>query len=511
MPRVNVQGVGVVNFPDDMTEQQIADAIESELQKQPSRQSAAQAEQPSGNFGSPAFGVGAGLAQKAGSILYGAGELASKIPGVSRLAEAFGADPEYARFEAAPPDALDPKGLAQNVGYLAGGIAAAAVPVGKVGAVAKAANMGRLARGAALAGTDAGVAAVETGGDVDAIKQAGLTGIALEVAAPGAGKAIGATSSALKKWAVSQYAKALHPSSLAEKAIAKELAPQLMDRGVYAMTKDQLEAKAVDRLDGLRAALDTAWNQVPQGTGKSLRGLWNDIDSVIKDRYQIAGKPIDRLAGQATKELTDLKKDLRDFATIIQGGNKKVTAFVEWDRLRKARQWFDEIVSEAGGFNPEVANSVADRTALGARRTVGNIIRKHINADLPDIGALNEEIHIFKGVADLLEKATTRDLKQNAMAGGVGAVYGLTTGSGDGWSRTKRAIGYAAITGGLRGLVTSTGWRMVSAHAKNNLADAIANTDPDAIRGAMHAASVELARWRSEQREQSIMDSAMTK
>jgi hypothetical protein len=31
MPRVNIEGVGVVNFPDNMTQDQIANAIETEL------------------------------------------------------------------------------------------------------------------------------------------------------------------------------------------------------------------------------------------------------------------------------------------------------------------------------------------------------------------------------------------------------------------------------------------------------------------------------------------------
>lgn len=161
-------------------------------------------EEPSGGFGNPAFNLGAGVAKGIGSTVYGLGKLASNIPGVSRLSQALGADPEYANFETEKPDALTPQGTAQNIGFAGEQLAEFFLPgsaVSKIGKVGSLATKGQKVIGAvknigAQALSDAGVSAAQ-GGDplASGIMSAGVGGT---LGAVGAGYRAGKAAAGMK-------------------------------------------------------------------------------------------------------------------------------------------------------------------------------------------------------------------------------------------------------------------------------------------------------------------------
>lgn len=126
-------------------------------------------------------GTSTGLLKRAGSTIYGAGQLFSKIPGIPSIAEAFGADPEFAEFRGEDPEELVPRNKLEKFGGFLTDVGLSFIPGGLVEKSIRATKGLSTARriGEAMwreALSSAGTAAVQTGGDVGASAAAGLTG-----------------------------------------------------------------------------------------------------------------------------------------------------------------------------------------------------------------------------------------------------------------------------------------------------------------------------------------------
>lgn len=135
-----------------------------------------------------------GAAKGLGSTVYGLGALASKIPGVSEVAEAFGASPEYAKFEQPKPEALKPKGVGQQAGFLGEQLAEFFVPAAKIGNVAKGTKLLSSTRALNIGKNALADAAVTTAqsGDVDSFLGAGAGSAGIQAGMGVVGKGLGA-------------------------------------------------------------------------------------------------------------------------------------------------------------------------------------------------------------------------------------------------------------------------------------------------------------------------------
>jgi Transglycosylase SLT domain len=442
-------------------------------------------------------GMGVGALKGAGHTATTLGGLVQQIPGVTAATDwLYGAPPGFSERAMQTMKAeTAPTTPAEKVGYGIEQVAETLLPtsaINKARAVATAATAPRLAPyvgktlatllpGAAVEGAaSAGIAAAQ-GGDPK-------TAAALGAAIPVVGKAVGATAGRLEQTAGKRVMQALGPTSQRFKAIAERLTPQILKRGLGG-SRESLLAHARDMLGKTDVLLDAEKARVGQ-QGANSQQVWQALeDAKSAFRTQVPNPATGAMQTVVFDErtinhLSNLQQVIRDL-----GPSPTV------EQLTALRKVWDNVVSLAGGFEHRAPGQIGlplgEASEAWAKREGAGAIRKLLSADFPDLGALNREWSFWKGLKDVLHQTVRRTKPHELglgqrLAGGAYRVGGMALGAAVG----SKVPGLGPWLGGAAGqmvgaevqkILSSPGYRFLSARARYNLAEAMMNGDTQAI------------------------------
>jgi len=270
----------------------------------------------------------------------------------------------------------------------------------------------------------------------------------------------------LEKSAEAQLEKVLAPTKEKFKAKTQQVLPRLKKEVQVAATRESLLKKFEAKLEQTGQRLESFIE------GEGIKG--NTKKSKIIDTLNEAKKEFEIDGVQV--EPTKIK--------VIDGLIEVLDQFpdeIPNTKLRNLRQIWDKSVSKAGRFDsaktPEVLAEV------DFKKMVTNDIRETLARSNPKLADINKDYSYYKNVVDVLGETTKRKTGQATPLGqraaqAVGFVSFLPGGIGEAF------LGSAALKG-LVSAMNSTGWRTVSAKAKNSLADAIAVGDKVAAKKAI--------------------------
>lgn len=257
-------------------------------------------------------------------------------------------------------------------------------------------------------------------------------------------------AAALKTSAEESIQKALGATTLANKATAASLAPEILARPfseTSALSRTGLEAKAAEA----KAIVGEGYNQM--GPLKGSTPTQPIVDALEKEKAQfMAGGKVVDVAGH--NQVTAIQKLVTDYGDTIDN-----------QTLREVRQIFDKQVARSkGGF----ALPPDEGTALDVKRSASNVFRKTLGKENPDFDALNKQYTFWSNLEKVIGDTNKRTAPQTGFTKDVATLAGAASGHG------VVNIALKAMTfRWLSSAVKSTGWRLTSARIKNSIADSL--------------------------------------
>jgi hypothetical protein len=336
---------------------------------------------------------------------------------------------------------------------------------------AKALNLG--ARMGLEAASAAGVTGLQTGGDPEAMRQAALTAGVTTGALGAATEGLTKLAPALKESALAQYGRVLQPTKEGTKFLSKtEVVPGLLERQVAAASLKTLEGKAAAQVQKWGQTIEDAYTNLPAGSAADLNFVTQRLDT-MGEEFTILNTstgelvPMGPQAKTALKNIDRLKQSLTDIA---QPNPQTGALEVPVDRVRKLRQYFDNIAAKAGRYE---GKTLADQSAAEAHGLAADAIREELAQQFPDIAKINKEFSFWKDAQKVVDETVLRRTGQakplgRKLMGAAGTGAGFVTGGIPG------AIVGRKVMDTLEQLTTSTAWGTVSAVNKDRLADALA-------------------------------------
>lgn len=320
-----------------------------------------------------------------------------------------------------------------------------------------------------------------------------------------------------------QYTQALAPTTLANKSIASKIVPGLLDKRVSALSREGLQGKVQAQLaeagDKFDEVLDQISSQtkttvtaqpptkpgVPTRITESQRAFptaptrvfaaERDAFPAVPDRVKapVNRPPIITTEKGVRVDATPLLDALEDYKAqfkvgkivvnrpavaaaedlqriVKQLGNNGSLEKVSFQSLRKLRQILDSNVAHAKGY---AGKTLKEGSALDTQKELANAIRGELAKKSPELAKVNAEYSFWKNVDKVVGDTVERTKGQSgglekgiATAGGVAG--GLAHGGPAG------AILYGVMARQFQRIISSPGWKMVSATQKARLADMLA-------------------------------------
>lgn len=507
---VEIPGVGTVEFPDTMSDTEISAAAarlyrESQQTLRPSREQVmrmsptelrqagiAPHEVPALISGRetertrPGREFLTGAAKRVAEMGVRGGAMLRQIPGVQAVAERF-------------PSVTVPIERTTSA-ERAGATAADLATIGKVGGVVSTAVKGMMlpARMAAEGASMAGVAALQ-GTDP---RVAGVVAATLPVAGTVLARTTQALPQAFRDQAAKKVAQALGATKERFKALAQKRAPEILRRGLRGSRRQLLQdAQAHAREAG------HAIDEVLTGAGTQQIPIAPIVDALEEAKHAFVTTRQISIA-QAKKEGILQAKGIRLVGDIVEVPNvldarpiRQLTQLqtvirnlgddASVEHLTAVRRVWDDVVARAGGFAHRAGSTfgvpLAEQTEAWAKREATTAIRKALADQVPNLAKVNQEYAFWKDLQDILRATQARTQAQktgliSAMASITGAGVGF--GSGE---RLEERVQFAlagAAGGQVYRLLTSAPWRLVDAHLRHGLADALASGSPGRILSA---------------------------
>ena len=470
MPKiVEVPGVGNVEFPDDVPDQDISRTIRLHT-PEPDAKGSPEWAQWRNQRVSDLNGAAAKPPDDPG-FFHGLWQAVNPFPAAAQLIE--GKNPDTGKYGGPIQGVMNLAGNAVDAAKdqvqkardawargehveAAGHALAAALPI--AGPVA--ANAGE-AIGGGRPGEGIGQA-VGLGLSLEAPRAISSLPAAFDAVAPAAVRQ--SLQNALRDSSVAQYSRALAQTTKANKAITAEVVPRLIDEGVTAGSLKGLAAKTAAQIGSYGRAIGEAWDNLPPGTTTEFQPIYDRLQSEIDNTHSIkdaSGKPIPAgpEAERAIGNITKLQQTLTDVAETDPQTGRLVLPV---EKARFLRQYFDKVAEAAGrsGGGNLAADSAAQAHAIAADSIRGELAKDH-----PDIADLNKEYSFWKDVNQVVTDTIAR---KQGQAPSLGA-------------RAAQAAGF--VKGGVLGAqaakalteaTASPAWRTVDAVLKDRLADALA-------------------------------------
>lgn len=298
-------------------------------------------------------------------------------------------------------------------------------------------------------------------GTVVAPDAAGAAASTVDKLAPGAAPAV---ADALKTAGEKQYARVLAPATKANKLRTANVVPGLIDRGVTGATLSGIQRTAQAQIERVGQAIGDEWQNLPAGTSTPLAPIYNRLQNEIENTHSVAGSsgkliPKGPVAATAIKNIEALQQVLTDVAESDPQSGELVLPV---EKVRDLRQYFDTVQKQAGAFE---GTNLSQQSVAAAHQVAADAIRQQLGNQFPDIDALNKEYSFWKDVAQVTSDTLARRQGQGTplaakIAQGAGFVKGGVLG--------------AEAMKGLTTAVSSPAWGTVSAVLKDRLADALA-------------------------------------
>lgn len=405
-----------------------------------------------------------GLLKGAGQTVGTVASLINKIPLVGETLS-----PSVGIYEL--KDASKPQGIAQNAGAMAEQAGEMALTGGPI----KSAALKLVPAGARFLAPAARIAAEGTNAGLSA----GLHGesIPIGAASGGAGAAVSellpAAIGPLKKAAVNQYQKFLNPTKESTKYMARDITPELINRGEVAISGQALEKRAGEKAAKLGSQIDSAVANVPASVKPDSKPVLDTLEK-YKQSFIVNGVPVNESAVSNAQKLQDMVTEL--------GPD------LSYQSMNRVRQILDKSVAEGGGY---VGKTLADGATIDAQREAANAIRKELSRQSPDIAKINAEFHFWRQVQDTIGATNKRQVGQQ---GGLGRLFAPLVGAGGGFAHggMEGAAAWAGTMYVANEAIKSPLWRTASPVLKDRLANAIAKGDAGAaaiVLGRLGAAS----------------------
>jgi hypothetical protein len=287
---------------------------------------------------------------------------------------------------------------------------------------------------------------------------------------------------ALKTAAKNQYIRALGAAGKYDKAIARDIAPEMIQRGVVG-SLEGIEKTATANADALRPELNAEYQalqgaspvlpvrnaqtgQMTAGTTGQIplsgRKILYDLDQ-LKNRYIVRGQVADPAAINAIEGVQDIVRQYGPNLSPME--------------MRQLKQIFDAPVAKAGGY---AGADLETQYALQAKEAAANSIRSILHNTPSDIAGLDQKISFWLDVKRVAGNTALRRSGQEGglqkvfapLAGGVAGAVGLVgAGPHGGLEAGAAATAVALAAQAMR----SPAWRTTSAVVKDRLASALAN------------------------------------
>lgn len=446
-----------------------ATALRVPLSELQTGQSSAPAQSPADERGVIA-NVGVGVLKGAGQTAANLGGLVHRIPGVSRAIDALYGAPGLSQQAFREANTyLEPTGAAQRTGKVGEQIAEVLIPGKAISGAATAAA----ARVPAALARSASVGVEALGGAGLAAAQGGnpIVGGLVGAAAPVLGDAVSALPTSLRESAEKQVGQALGATKERFKAMAERITPEMLRRGLRG-SRESLQLQAADAAEAAGQQID----QALQAFGAQRATTQPVIEALerSKDAFRTttpAGATV-VYEPRAVKQLEGLQKVITDL-----GPDASV------EQLVAVRRAWDKVVDQAGGFSHRAGGAIGvplkDQSEAWAKREATGAIRKLLDAEVPQLTALNKEFAFWKSLDDVLTQTMKRTTPQGPglgrqVAEAAGQAVGGALGSGGGpGPAVAGAYGLGKVAGMARTAFSSPRWRLASAQAKDRLADAI--------------------------------------
>jgi hypothetical protein len=379
----------------------------------------------------------------------------------------------------------------QKAGGTTAQVASMLAPIPGLQEIKAGAGAGRLARFGMTAlrgGLEMGVkTAVQTGDVSEAAKAgavAGATGAVIEAAAE-------PVSKLLKKMALSQYGKLLHPLGRKAKEVGMEEAPGVIESGykeAVGLTKTGLGEKFAAKTQELGKQIEQEYAALDATSRTKLAPIYDSMDKwYTREAYTPGGLKKEGADALHAVVLDKMK-------LVNQMGNYMGDA--QPSELWSIRKSLDDYV-----FSNRLTAEESMVAANRVRKALSDSIRGTLNEAYPDLAKLNNSYHRWRTVSELMERNIQSDFGKLQFARNTGVVGRFLMGAAVGGEAEREhggggiwGYGGAMALGGLA--MQSTAWRSVSAVTKDKIANLLAKGEGEAaanlaaratgvVRGAM--------------------------
>jgi hypothetical protein len=268
------------------------------------------------------------------------------------------------------------------------------------------------------------------------------------------GKGVGKVTEAtvaplLQKSAKAQYMKALSPTKAENKFLAQKITPGLLERGVSG-SLEGINKTADAALDETGPQISAAVKAIPQAKTLAIQPVLNALED-YKQNFKVG--------------TTEMRPDAVARVSELQDTIKQLGPDVSYASLNKARQIFDEVVSQGKGY---YGKTLAEGGMLDVQRETANAIRSALAKDRPDIAKINAEYSFWSNVQKVTgDTISRRSGQEGALLPKLAGIGGLATG--------HAAPGTVMYLVGRA--IQSPRWRTFSAVKKTQIANALASGD----------------------------------
>lgn len=257
----------------------------------------------------------------------------------------------------------------------------------------------------------------------------------------------------LKESAKNTIQKALGATTKPLKKQAGKVAAEMLERPMadtFALTRTGLEGKA----SAAKELVGEGFDELGKLEGKTPVSSIVDLLEQEKSAFAAGGKVVDQGAVDQISTIQDVFRQYGDD--------------IDDETMRKVGQIFGKKVAKSKGFQ----KSLSEGTELDLKKVAYGKIRDILAEKNPELAKLNKEYNFWSSLEEITKATNERTAGQTPLLPGMSAVAGAASGNG-GINMLLRASGFHALTN----VVRSTGWRLVSARAKSELADALVKND----------------------------------
>lgn len=263
----------------------------------------------------------------------------------------------------------------------------------------------------------------------------------------------------LKTSAESTMSQVLSPTTKANKALAKRIVPEMLERNMQAFTRKGLEAQANEGVRAAGEAIDTEIDRMAASGQKfDTSTIVNNLENA-KQGFQLRDQAGNVIAAddRATTAIHGVQDILSKYGPDIQVKD-----------LRNVRSWIQKSINET----KEGFVLTGDVARINAQKQAYSTIAETLASASPDLAQLNKEFGFWRDLQTVLNASNLRKTGQTgivekAARAGIGGMVGGVVG-GPGGELAGMAMGQ---------LVQSPAWRTVSAVNKNRFAEFLSRGD----------------------------------